>query len=140
MNLQVSDTLETLIYFQMTKLCNIKMKKVFSVFISLYMFFYTLPVLAFDFGLEDTGKGAGYDLTDINISLKIGIVLKMLLSLIGVLLLGLLVYGGYRWMIARDNDQMVTKAKDTIKHAIVGLVIIVAAYIITAFIGTKIGF
>ena len=115
------------------------MKKIFSIFVSLYIFFYTLPVLAFDFGLEDTGKGAGYNPAHINISLRIGKALEMLLSLIGVLLLGLLVYGGYQWMIARDNEQMVTKAKDTIKHAIIGLVIIVTAYIITAFIGTKIG-
>ncbi len=57
------------------------------------------------------------------------------LSLIGVLFLVLMIYGGFRWMIARGNDTEIEKAKHLIEAAIMGLIIVVAAYAITTFVG-----
>jgi len=47
----------------------------------------------------------------------------------------LVIYGGFLWMTARGNEQQVTKAKDLIISAVIGLVIVLAAYAITAYVG-----
>ena len=66
----------------------------------------------------------------------IGQIVGAVLAFIGVLFLGLMIYGGFTWMTARGNDQDVEKAKDLIQAAVIGLVIILAAYAITSYIGT----
>lgn len=65
----------------------------------------------------------------------IGKVLGVALSLVGVAFLILMIYGGVTWMLARGNDGEVTKAKDLIQAAIIGIVIVFAAYAITKFVG-----
>jgi len=45
-----------------------------------------------------------------------------------------MVYAGYNWMVARGEEEKVTIAKDTIKRAIIGLVITVSSYAIWNFI------
>ena len=56
------------------------------------------------------------------------------LALLGVVFLVLLVYGGYIWMIARGEEAEVTKAKGIIQMAVIGLVIVLAAYAITYYV------
>lgn len=63
-----------------------------------------------------------------------GNIIKAFLSIFGVLFLALMVYGGYTWLNARGNDQQVEKAKDIITQAVIGLVIVLAAYSITYFV------
>jgi len=60
------------------------------------------------------------------------------LAFLGVLFLLLMVYGGFIWMLARGNEQEVEKAKNLIQAAIIGLMIVLSAYAITAFIGQAI--
>jgi len=64
----------------------------------------------------------------------VGAVIKILLSFLGVIFLVLLIYGGYLWMTARGEEALAKKAKDIIKNAIIGLVIVLAAYAITNFV------
>jgi len=66
-----------------------------------------------------------------------GKLIGAVLAFIGVLFFGLMVYGGILWMIARGNEEQVTKAKDLIMAAIIGLIIVLSAYAITSFIGTS---
>ena len=40
-------------------------------------------------------------------------------------------------MTARGNDAQIKKAKDLLMNAIIGLVIITAAYSLTAFVGSQ---
>jgi len=61
-------------------------------------------------------------------------VVQGFLGLLGVIFLILLIYGGYTWMTARGEEEKVEKAKDTIRRAIIGLAIIVAAFSITYFV------
>lgn len=65
----------------------------------------------------------------------IGQVVGALLAFLGIIFLGLMIYGGFIWMTARGNDQNVAKAKDLITAAVIGLIIVLAAYAITAYIG-----
>lgn len=67
----------------------------------------------------------------------IGAIVKGLLSLVGVIFLVLVIYGGYLWMIARGNEEEVKKAKDIIRGSIIGLVVVLAAYAITAFVVSR---
>lgn len=64
----------------------------------------------------------------------VGGVINAILSLLGVIFLALLVYGGFKWMTAGGEEEEVTKAKDVIKHAIIGLIIVLAAAAINAFV------
>lgn len=70
------------------------------------------------------------------LSTRVGNVLAMVLSFLGVLFLILIIVGGIRWMTAAGNQDKVEKAKDMIISAIIGLVIVFSAYAITAFIGS----
>jgi cytochrome bd-type quinol oxidase subunit 2 len=88
-------------------------------------------------GLGATGDAAGFSSTlkSRTPAETIGVIINTLLSLVGVGFLGLMIYGGYIWMIARGNEQEVERAKKSIEQGVTGLIIILAAYAITVFIG-----
>lgn len=69
---------------------------------------------------------------------KIGQIIGLVLSFIGVAFLILMIYAGITWMTAQGNDQTISKAKDLIVSSIIGLIIVLAAYAITSFIGAQI--
>lgn len=64
----------------------------------------------------------------------IGLMIGAALGLLGVIFLILMVYGGYLWMTSRGDDKQVEKAKDTIKNAIIGLVLVIMAYAISSYL------
>lgn len=64
--------------------------------------------------------------------------INIFLSVLGIIFVVIIVYAGYLWMTDGGEGKKVTKAKALIGQAIVGLVIIVAAYAITAFVIDKI--
>lgn len=68
----------------------------------------------------------------------IGKVIGYILSFLGVIFLILMIYAGYLWMLARGNEQEVERAKNLIRDAIIGLIIVLAAYAITYFLGDTI--
>jgi len=72
-----------------------------------------------------------------NIYSLVQIIINAFLSIIGVLLLVYLLTAGYKWMTAHGEEEKVTEAKDTIKRAIVGTIIIVAAYAISVFVMSR---
>jgi amino acid transporter len=61
------------------------------------------------------------------------------LGLLGVIFIILIILAGYWWMTANGDEQKLTKAKDTIYRAIIGLIITAAAYAITGFVFQNIG-
>lgn len=66
--------------------------------------------------------------------LMIGSIIRTILGLLGIIFLVLMVYAGFLWMTARGEDEPVTKAKDIIKQAIIGMIIVFMAYALTGFI------
>ncbi len=86
--------------------------------------------------LEDVGSKDGPYSTadDTTISTVLGTVVNAFLSLLGVIFIGLMVFGGYTWMIARGDEEKANKAKDTIREAIIGIIIVIGAYAIWAFV------
>ena len=61
-------------------------------------------------------------------------IIRIILSLLAIIFLVLTIVAGFRWMTAAGNEEAVKKAQGTIKTAIIGLVIVLAAYSITYFV------
>jgi hypothetical protein len=83
-------------------------------------------------GAPSTG-GLKSGITDIPTA--IGTIVGAILAFVGVIFFVLMIYGGFLWMMARGNEQEAAKAKDLIVAAVIGLIIVLAAYAITAYIG-----
>lgn len=89
-------------------------------------------------GLEDTAREANIDQLPASPTEVAGTLLQTVLSFVGVLFLGLMLYAGFMWMTAGGNEEKIDKAKKIILAAVVGLIIISAAYAITQFVGQSI--
>ena len=93
-------------------------------------------------GLEDSAGEVkayqGQSVDDNFIQTKVGQIISILLSFVGVLFFILMIYAGILWMTAQGNEQQVSKAKNLLINATIGLIITLAAYAITSFIGTEI--
>ncbi|OGF21054.1 hypothetical protein A2Y83_01835 [Candidatus Falkowbacteria bacterium RBG_13_39_14] len=61
----------------------------------------------------------------------IGQIIQIILSFLGVIFLVLMVYGGYLWMTGGGNEEQIAKAKNIMGAAVIGLIIVLAAYAIT---------
>lgn len=63
-----------------------------------------------------------------------GAIIGTFLSFLGIIFLGLVIYGGFLWMTSAGNEGKVMKAKETLTQAVIGLIIILSAYSITYFV------
>lgn len=66
--------------------------------------------------------------------------IKMVLGLLAIIFLVIIVYSGFAWMMARGNEEKVSKSLATIRMAIIGLIITLGAYAITYFVFTYLPF
>lgn len=82
----------------------------------------------------NAAAGPAYGNTPTDLTVIIGGVINAALSLLGVVLLVYLLYGGFLWMTAGGDEGKVKKARDLIKNAVIGLIIIVAAYSIASYV------
>lgn len=64
----------------------------------------------------------------------IGTAISIILGVLGVVLVLLIIWAGFQWMTAQGDEKKVEKAKKIIYNAVIGLVIIFAAYAITNFV------
>jgi hypothetical protein len=64
----------------------------------------------------------------------VGSFIQQAMGLLGIILVCLVIYAGFLWMTAQGNDEKIKKAKGIISSAVVGLVLIFAAYAITGFV------
>lgn len=103
-----------------------------------HIFLLTGPVFAQD---PETGLGIAAGIAEIKSSdpaTLIGKIVGAALSFVGVVFFILMIYGGILWMIARGDEQQVTKAKDLIIAAIIGIAIVIGSYAITSFVFTDV--
>ncbi len=64
------------------------------------------------------------------------IIIKYLITFLGLIAVGVILYGGFIWMTAAGNDDRLAKAKKIIVAGVIGLIIILAAFAIVNFIVT----
>lgn len=89
--------------------------------------------------LEDAAKGYGPYTTPANettLATTLGIVINVALSILGVIFIFIVILAGYQWMTAQGNEQSVTKAKDSMTRAVIGLIVVISSYAIWTFIKT----
>lgn len=95
-------------------------------------------VLAFDVsktGLQETGAETEfYDISKTDLTSIIGKVIGSVLAFLGVVLVIIIIYGGFLYMTAGGDAEKAKKAKDWIVNAVIGLAIILMAYAITSFV------
>lgn len=60
--------------------------------------------------------------------------LGTMLGFLGVIFLILAVYGGWLWMTAQGNEEQSGKARKLILDAVIGLLVVTAAYIIVFYV------
>ncbi len=68
---------------------------------------------------------------------RVGGLVGLILSFVGIIFLLLMVYAGLQWMTSQGNSATVDKAKELMINALIGLIIVTAAYSITIFIGNE---
>lgn len=91
-------------------------------------------------GLNQTYTAIGSNnaaLKNEDIKITIGRAIGAVLALVGIIFFILMIYGGMLWMMARGDEAQVTKARELITAAIIGLVIVLSAYAITSYLGTQ---
>ncbi len=84
-------------------------------------------------GLTITAGEAGYN-TPKAIPTLVGDTIEVLLGMIGIIFLILLLYAGFLYLTAGGEGDKVKKAKQLIGNAVIGIVIVVAAYALTRFV------
>lgn len=82
-----------------------------------------------EIGNEVQGGGAPTDLTEL-----IGGLINAFLGVLGIIFVVLVVYAGYLYLTAAGDDGKVSKAKTLLGQAVIGLIIIIAAYAISTFV------
>jgi len=83
------------------------------------------------FDLPSAGEGSNAEATLLQV---VGRLIGAFLSLLGIVFFGLMLYGGWKWMMAAGKDDEINSAKAIIRSAIIGLSIIISAYAITYFV------
>ncbi len=69
----------------------------------------------------------------------IGKIINAVLGVVGSIALLMFIYGGFVWMTAAGNEQSVTKGKNILIWATVGLIIIFSSYALVKFVFTGLG-
>lgn len=64
----------------------------------------------------------------------IGSIINVFLGILGIIFVIYTVYAGYLWMTASGDTTKVDKSKKMLGQAVIGIVIIVAAYAISEFV------
>jgi type IV secretory pathway VirB2 component (pilin) len=73
-------------------------------------------------------------LTDEPLQNTIGSLINVVLTILGIVLLLIIIYAGFLWMTAGGDSEQTKKAKDWMLNAVIGLIIILAAYAISSFV------
>lgn len=75
---------------------------------------------------------AGYDTSKTNLPATIGTVIQYVLSFLGVIMLAIVLISYFIMSNAGGDEELVIKSKKWIKNGIIGILIVLAAYMLTA--------
>lgn len=122
--------------FPMLKLLKLNKHFITGIFIVAMCAVFLLPnsVLAqnnIDIGME-YGNQLGLSSEDPRIIIVK--IIRILLGFLGLIAVSFIMYAGWLWMTSEGDEQKIRKAKDTLKSAIIGLVIMLASFAIVSFI------
>ncbi|MDA2935752.1 hypothetical protein MYX06_00825 [Patescibacteria group bacterium AH-259-L05] len=107
----------------------------FVCFVSIFLFLFIIATPAFAQleQLRNVAGEAGLG-TETDVPTLVGRMVKVVLQLLGLILVVLLIVGGFMWMTSGGNEEKIKKAKGIITSAVVGLIIVILAYTIATFV------
>lgn len=82
--------------------------------------------------LNNTGTLSGY--ANKTLPEAVGNVILAAISILGVVFIILIVYAGFKWMLAQGEEQKTKEALSLITNSIIGLIIVLGAYAIAYFV------
>lgn len=110
------------------------MKKVLTYILVIFcVSFFSLPVFATDYNLSATAGQIGYSQGK-TIYSSVQLIVTVILSALAIVFFALMLYSGIVWMTAQSKEEKITKARETIVAAIIGLIIVGASYGISSFV------
>lgn len=89
------------------------------------------------FGLQDVGETVQLGGDDIRVT--VARIIRAILGLLGIIAIGIVLYGGFVYMTSGGAEDKIATAKKILINGGIGLVIILSAFSITQFILTKLG-
>lgn len=97
----------------------------------------TLPTALFAQDLGEIGTSAGF--SGASIFTIIANIIRVIVGLLGVVMLGLMIYSGIMWMTAGGDEEKVLKAKQTMVRAIIGFAVVLMSMAFVTFIMNAFG-
>lgn len=87
-------------------------------------------------GVQDLGLSYGADtgLASTDIRTTVARIIRVAMSLLGIVAVVIVLIGGFKWMTAGGNDDQVGEAKKWIFSGVIGLAIILSAYALASFV------
>jgi hypothetical protein len=82
---------------------------------------------------NSVGQNAGIA-NNTSLTTILGRIINVALGFLGIVFLVLLLYAGFEWMTAQGDDAKVKKSRAMITQAVIGLIIVVAAFAISNFV------
>ncbi|PJA08555.1 hypothetical protein COX69_01960 [Candidatus Falkowbacteria bacterium CG_4_10_14_0_2_um_filter_48_10] len=61
-------------------------------------------------------------------------ILRYFLTFVGIIAVGMIIYGGYLWSVSGGDPDRINRAKKILKNAVIGLIVIISAFAIVTFI------
>ena len=84
-------------------------------------------------GLDQVGRAYGGG-EPRNIRMIVVDIIKIILGFLGILAVVLILYAGFKWLTAGGNEEKVGEAKKILIAGIIGLTVILSAYILANFV------
>lgn len=116
--------------------------KIISLLLFLSVFGFSVPMHAQTLSDQITGQyqksAQAAEVGAVDPRVAIAELIKLILTLFGTIFLVLVVLAGYWLLTARGDEAKVEKANKTIRAAVIGLTITLAAYSVTYFVGNGI--
>jgi len=125
------------------------MKKIYKHLVSLAILTLLIsPLLAFrpalaqssdPFGLENVNSGINGTLSASDPRTVIGRIINVALGFLGVIAVGIVLLGGFKWMTAGGNEEKTEEAKKLLGAGVIGLVIILMSWAIATYVVNTLG-
>ena len=89
-----------------------------------------------NYGLNDVKFVGGGEDTPRNVLVNVAF---YALYFLGAICTGLIIYAGFLWVIAAGNQEKITKARLIITFALIGLAVVLGAYMIGQLVASQFG-
>ncbi|PKM87118.1 hypothetical protein CVU83_03380, partial [Candidatus Falkowbacteria bacterium HGW-Falkowbacteria-2] len=94
--------------------------------------FFRLALAQVDVGMSEIG--ASVNLTQDDPRTIVARVINIAMSVLGIIAVGLILWGGFVWMTAGGQEEKIDQAKKILRNGVIGLLIILSAWGIVTFI------